>query len=238
MVRNSFIFVILVGLAVVFVSLIMDFSGNENLNDLAKFYTAPENIQDVNAANLVSAVVVTYRGLDTLGEVTILFITAAIIGFFLKTQVSGRKDYDVRKSSDILITASKILVPVIILFGIYVIINGHLTPGGGFQGGAIIASAVVLAMLANPGMKFNHKLFTVLESISGVSFVLIGIAGVVYAGGFLDNRFIPTGKVGDLISAGAIPLIYIFIGLKVGSELSNILGSLKETQQADVEHAE
>jgi multicomponent Na+:H+ antiporter subunit B len=117
-----------------------------------------------------------------------------------------------------------------ILFGVYVIINGHLTPGGGFQGGAIIASAMVLALLANPHMKFNHQLFNVLESISGVSFVLMGIAGIVYAGGFLDNRILPGGEVGTLISAGAIPLIYIFIGLKVGSELSNIVGNLQVTQ--------
>ncbi len=230
MLRNSFILVILAGLSVVFFQLFLDFSGNEKLNSLAQYYAQPGNIEAVNAVNLVSAVVVTYRGLDTLGEVTILFLTAAIIGFFLKGRLSNQTEHKFRKSGDILITSSQILVPVMILFGIYVIINGHLTPGGGFQGGAIIASAVVLAMLADPTMKFNHKLFTILESISGLSFVLIGVAGMILAGGFLDNRIISVGKFGNLISAGAIPLLYIFIGLKVGSELSNILGSLKETQ--------
>lgn len=233
MVRNSFVLIILVALIAVFSSMLLGFNGNDELNSLAQYYTQYDNIEKVNAANLVSAVVVTYRGFDTLGEVTILFLTASIIGFFLKKQLSGSKEREVRKSSDILITASKILVPVMVLFGVYVIINGHLTPGGGFQGGAIIASAMVLALLANPNMKFNHTLFTVLESISGVSFVLIGIAGIAFAGGFLDNRIIPGGQLGALLSAGAIPLIYIFIGLKVGSELSNILGSLQVTQSEE-----
>jgi multicomponent Na+:H+ antiporter subunit B len=230
MVRNSFRLIILVGLLVIFSTLVWSFNGNNELNSLAQLHTQQENIEAVNAANLVSAVVVTYRGFDTLGEVTILFLTASIIGFFLKKKLSDTQRKEVRESSDILVTASKILVPVMILFGVYVIINGHLTPGGGFQGGAIIASAMVLALLANPHMKFNHQLFNVLESISGVSFVLMGIAGIVYAGGFLDNRILPGGEVGTLISAGAIPLIYIFIGLKVGSELSNIVGNLQVTQ--------
>ena len=230
MVRNSFILILLVGLLVVFSDLFLNFMGNDQLNSLAQTYASQENIEKVNAANLVSAVVVTYRGFDTLGEVTILFLTAAIIGFILKKKIVGSTIRSVRKSSDILVSASKILVPVMMLFGIYVILNGHLTPGGGFQGGAIIASAMVLALLANPNMKFNHGLFTVLESISGVSFVLIGIAGIALAGGFLDNRIIPIGELGTLISAGAIPIIYIFIGLKVGSELSTILGNLQVTQ--------
>lgn len=233
MVRNSLILLLLVGLILVFSGLFLNFRGNDQLNSLAQSYAQQENIEKVNAANLVSAVVVTYRGFDTLGEVTILFLTASIIGFFLKKQIKGSSNRNVRKSSDILLTASKVLVPVMVLFGIYIIINGHLTPGGGFQGGAIIASAVVLALLANPNMKFNHRLFSVLESISGVSFVLIGVAGIALAGGFLDNRIIPTGELGTLLSAGAIPIIYIFIGLKVGSELSTILGNLQLTQNKE-----
>jgi multicomponent Na+:H+ antiporter subunit B len=230
MVHNSFRLAMLIALLIIFSSLIWSFNGNTQLSELAQFYTQKENIEDVNAANLVSAVIVTYRGFDTLGEVTILFLAASIIGFLLKKKLSDTESDQVRESSDLLLTASKILVPVMILFGIYVIINGHLTPGGGFQGGAIIASAMVLALMANPRMKFNRNLFNVLESISGVSFVLLGIAGIIYAGGFLDNRIFPAGELGSLLSAGAIPLIYIFIGLKVGSELSNIVGDLRITQ--------
>jgi len=63
--------------------------------------------------------------------------------------------------------------------------------------------------------------------LSGTLYVLAGIAGLILAGGFLDNRFLPIGNFGQILSAGAIPLIYTFIGLKVGTELTGILSSMK-----------
>jgi multicomponent Na+:H+ antiporter subunit B len=57
------------------------------------------------------------------------------------------------------------------------------------------------------------------------------LAGLLFAGGFLDNRILPLGNVGDLLSAGAIPLIYSLIGLKVGTELSSIVSSINETKE-------
>jgi multicomponent Na+:H+ antiporter subunit B len=116
------------------------------------------------------------------------------------------------------------------MLGVYIFMNGHLTPGGGFQGGAVIATGMVLMIMAKPNVKFNHKLLAFIESVSGVGFVIIGVLGVILAAGFLDNRILPLGNFGTLISAGVIPIIYVLIGLKVGSELTNILDSLKETQ--------
>ncbi len=121
-------------------------------------------------------------------------------------------------------------MPVIFLFGVYVFINGHLSPGGGFQGGAIIASGLVLMLLAQPAKEVGHKLITVVESVSGISFVLIGVAGVLFASGFLDNKLLSLGKLGTIFSAGVIPVIYIFVGLKVGAELSGIITNLHENQ--------
>lgn len=230
MIRNSLIIVLLAGLAAIFYGLFSNYHGTDKPNQLASYYTAEKNINAVNSANLVTAVVVTYRGFDTLGEVTILFITASIVGFFMKGKVKPKEQRAVRETSEILATATKVLVPVFIMFGIYIMINGHLTPGGGFQGGAVIASSVVLLLLSNPNMKINRTLFTVLESISGVGFVVVGIFGIILAGGFLDNRIMEMGKLGSLLSAGAIPIIYSFIGLKVGSELSNLLGDFNEVQ--------
>jgi len=207
---------------------------DEQLNEVATRY-AEKGPVEVGAANLVTAVIVTYRGLDTLGEVTILFLTASIIGFFLKINREDLKaPSNIRKTSEILETASRVITPLIFLFGVYVFINGHLTPGGGFQGGAIIASALVLMLLANPLLSVNHKIISVVESLSGFSFVLLGIFGLLLAGGFLDNTFIGTGRFGTLFSAGAIPIIYIFIGLKVGSELSGIVSNMQETQKEEI----
>ena len=60
--------------------------------------------------------------------------------------------------------------------------------------------------------------------------LLIGVFGMAWAGGFLDNRILPLGDYGQILSAGAIPLIYTLIGLKVGAEFSSILESLEETE--------
>ncbi|MDI3527744.1 MAG: hypothetical protein PWR03_1927 [Tenuifilum sp.] len=230
MIKKGILLILLVGFIAVISSLIINFTGSDELNPLAKHY-AENGPSEVGAANLVTAVVVTYRGFDTLGEVTILFIAAAIVGFFLKALNSDvNRPSSLRQTSEILQTASTLLVPTIFMLGAYIFINGHLTPGGGFQGGAVIATGVMMVILARPTSKFNHKLISVLESISGVAFVILGVLGLVLASGFLNNSFLPLGTFGKILSAGAIPVIYVFIGIKVGSELTGILDSLKEHQ--------
>jgi len=85
-------------------------------------------------------------------------------------------------------------------------------------------------LLADPVKAFSHGLIGVIESLAGVVYVLIGLAGLVLAGGFLDNRLLPLGEFGHLFSAGAIPVIYSLIGLKVGAEFASMLASLSETE--------
>jgi len=232
MIKNTIIFVIVLAFGFIFFSLFLDFNGSEELKGIGKYY-AENGADEVGAANLVTAIVVTYRGLDTLGEVSILFLAAAIIGFVLSLSSSNNEDRKFRKASEILKTTSVVLVPIIFVFGAYVFINGHLTPGGGFQGGAIIASGVLLLFLADPKRKINHKLIQWVEAISGLSFILLGIAGFVLAGGFLDNSFLSLGKLGTLFSAGAVPIIYIAVGLKVGAELTSIITNYNEIQKEE-----
>ncbi|MBU2555850.1 MAG: Na(+)/H(+) antiporter subunit B [Bacteroidetes bacterium] len=230
MIKKLLIVGLLAGVAFMFYGLLISYNGTETLTGLGSYY-AQNGAREVGAANLVSAIVVTYRGLDTLGEVTILFLAAAIIGFVLKLKKDEVLEArPVRETSELLTSASQVIVPVIFLVGVYIFINGHLTPGGGFQGGAVIASGVLLMLLANPTMHISHNIVATIESISGIAFVAIGILGIVLAGGFLDNRLLPLGEFGTLLSAGAIPLIYIFIGLKVGAELSNIIGTISYNQ--------
>jgi multicomponent Na+:H+ antiporter subunit B len=208
-----------------------NFSGNDQLSQTAAYYAQPQNIEKVNAPNLVTAIVVTYRGLDTLGEVTVLFLTAAIIAFFIKKQSYTRK---LRINSEIFKTAASVLFPIILMLGIYIFMNGHLTPGGGFQGGAVIASGVILSLLAFPNEPVNNSIFNYVESASGLVFVGLAALGAVIGAGFLDNAILPLGTFGKLFSAGAIPVIYSFVGLKVGAELSNIITKYKSAQ-TDIE---
>jgi multicomponent Na+:H+ antiporter subunit B len=233
MLKNGLILIVMIAFSMIFVNLFISYEGNSELSSLGKYY-AENAVSEVGAQNLVTSVVVTYRGFDTLGEVVILFLTAAIIGFFLKLSKVEKNTEDriknLKSASEILQTGSKALAPLIFMFGIYIFINGHLTPGGGFQGGAVIATGFVLMLIANPVQKVNHGIISFVESISGLSFVIIGILGIILAGGFLDNHILKLGTFGEILSAGAIPIIYSFIGLKVGSELSGIVGSFNEAQ--------
>ena len=231
MIRRFTVLLLLAGLGVVFFSLWSGYTPDSELNYTASYY-ANQTAQDVGAANIVTAIIVTYRGLDTLGEVTVLFLTAAIVGLVLHRDKRGEEETlrALSPSGELLMTGTRLLVPLILLLGIYVFVNGHLTPGGGFQGGAILASAVLMLLLSDPLRLISSRLIAIVESTSGLIFVGLGILGVVLAGGFLDNRILPTGTLGAMFSAGAIPIIYSVVGLKVGAEFSSMLVNLSKTE--------
>lgn len=230
MIKRFIALLLLLAIGGLFASLLAGYTPDAELNQTARYY-AEHTAQDIGAANIITAIIVTYRGLDTLGEVTVLFLAASIVGLVLalggKSARAGRAVVPV---GELLTTGSRYLAPLIMLFGVYVFVNGHLTPGGGFQGGAILASGVLLLLLADPLKHFSHTLIATIESFAGITYILIGLFGLVLAGGFLDNRFLPTGELGALFSAGAIPLIYSLIGLKVGAEFASMLASLSETE--------
>lgn len=229
MVKKIFVLVILVFFAVMLLPLAKDLTPFQELSPVAKKYVE-DGPEELGGANLVTSVIVTYRGLDTLGEVAVLFIAAAGVGFFLRKERKGSKSKK-RDSSQILQSGTVFLFPLILAFGVYIFLHGHLTPGGGFQGGVVIASGIVLLLLSRVATKINNTVLHLVESLSGAAYITIGVLGLVLAAGFLDNRFIELGEFGRLLSAGAIPLIYSFIGLKVGAELVGIIDNMQKDQQ-------
>jgi len=240
MIKRAIVILFLFALSIIFADFVMEYQADKELNSTGLYY-AEHTAQDIGAANIVTAIIVTYRGLDTLGEVTVLFLTAAIVGLLLSKgahssglkSVHGQTSTKKRvKSGELLTTGSYLLVPLILLLGAYVFINGHLTPGGGFQGGAIVASGILLLLLTDPMRKFSHQIIATVESISGLLFLFIGVLGIFFAGGFLDNSPLPLGEFGSLFSAGAIPFIYSLVGLKVGAEFSSMLVNLSATKNA------
>ena len=130
-------------------------------------------------------------------------------------------------------TISSWVKVLIFLFGIYIILFGHLTPGGGFAGGVILASSYVLLMLAF-GREFAEKNLSLpfvskLDCLGAFLFALVAILGFVYGGSFFVNflyqKYLP-GEPLHLISAGTIPLSNIFIGLKVAASLFLVILTL------------
>ncbi len=199
--------------------------------ETATAFYLDKSVNDLKVANTITAVVVNFRGFDTLGEVSVLFLAATGLASVLyrrkedDDEVEEKVDRIQTSSSSLMRTGAKILFPLILLLGIYVFIHGHLTPGGGFQGGAIIATGFLLMLITFKRFNTNHNVMVWLESLSGLAFVGIGIYGLVAYGSFLQNTG-STGNLNELVSGGFIPLIYIFVGVKVGTELTNVLDIL------------
>lgn len=231
MIKRLFSMILLLGFIFMFFIIVNNIEHPVVLKGVGKEYAERSGAQELGAQNIVTAIIVTYRGLDTLGEVAVLFIAATGIAVLLrrKEKKEDKKAISKRPSSEILMTGSTLLAPMVIIFGIYIFLNGHLSPGGGFQGGAVIASAIMLLFLADTKYRINHSVFGWIESLSGFSYVVIGVLGLFMIGAenFLDNRILPMGEFGKILSAGAIPVIYTLVGLKVGTELASILDNMK-----------
>jgi multicomponent Na+:H+ antiporter subunit B len=212
--------------AVIFATITIGYSEQEALRPLAENYVRLVPA-DLGAPNVITGILLTFRAFDTLGEVAVLFMVAAAVGLVCggkaAAQTNSRDTEAATPASEIVRTASQILIPLIAIFAAYIIMNGHISAGGGFQGGAVIASAVLLLLLANPSQALNTAFLSIAESFAGVLFVLVGIAGLVFSGGFLDNRVLPLGTFGAFFSAGATPIFSVLLGVKVGCELSLIL---------------
>ena len=178
-------------------------------------YQKSEGLES-GSANYVTSIIVNYRSFDTLGEVTVLFISAFGVALLLGGKRKRQKN--MFEPNFILKHGARLVFGLMVIFGVYMFSHGHLTPGGGFPGGSIIAASILLLYMADNEFRAKMKSLKATEGIAGSLYVIIGLLAVVLGGYFLAN-FLPTGIVGDLLSGGVIPIVYILIGLKVGSEL-------------------
>jgi multicomponent Na+:H+ antiporter subunit B len=119
---------------------------------------------------------------------------------------------------------------MIFMYGIYVIVHGHLTPGGGFAGGVIMAGSLIVIILAygSDFMKLVKEKTgtTVVESFSTIMVIMIAASGFLFGTKVFFNNFLPKGIVGHLVSAGVLPLYNIFVGAEVASSIFIIFLSL------------
>lgn len=187
------------------------------------------SLKDLHVANAVTAIVVNFRGFDTLGEVTVLFIASTGLGSILYRKREHMHDLNIKRkapvASRIVQVSGKLLFPLIVLLGAYVFVHGHLTPGGGFQGGVIIATGVLLMLLAYRHFSINHSSLTWIEALAGATFAGLGLTGLALGKDFLEN-FLPVGVLNNLLSGGIIGIIYVAIGFKVAAELTGILDTM------------
>ena len=140
--------------------------------------------------------------------------------------------------SKIVRTVANQLMLFVLVFGLYVIMHGHVTPGGGFQGGAVIASGVVMLIVAFGSGQIKKSLrerrLSLVESSGALLFILVAFAGIgtVFFYNFLVGSRIfggipPTGSnPGDVWTGGVIPLMNLAVGLKVIAGLSAVVLAL------------
>ncbi len=184
-------------------------------------------VPDRRVTNAPTAVNFDYRGFDTLGEEYILFVSIAALAVLLRREVGEKKDVGEEK-----ITATEIgqaglvqwfsylLFGPMVVFGIYVILHGQLTPGGGFHGGVIVGSAWLLIYIA-VGVRSFHMItpkspVDAAEAAGAAMYAIIGLISLGMGGLFLQNT-LPLGQVGSILSGGTIPLINFFVGAEVAT---------------------
>ena len=132
-------------------------------------------------------------------------------------------------SSKIIRTIAQKLFPFIMLFGFYLISHGHLSPGGGFQGGVVLGTAIILLALSHSieqtEKKFKSRWLNMLEKLGILTLIFLGFLGIFFGYSFLGN-FLPLGKPGQIASGGLMLPFNIAIGIKVAAGVSAIFYAL------------
>ena len=200
-------------------------------------------LQETGAVNIVTGMILDYRAFDTFGESNVLFIATITVLILMRldpekkapakkgvpvyqkpedeltiaqAQANDRKFEP--KNDVILQKIAGLLVPIIIIFGIYVILNGHISPGGGFSGGAIIGAGLILYLNAF-GFEKTERFFTEKTykwiSFAALTFYCLAKSYSFYTGANHLESGIPLGTAGAILSSGLILPLNICVGLVV-----------------------
>lgn len=193
----------------------------------------------------VAAVTFDYRGFDTLGEESMLF--AAVLGVVIllrEHERAAKSDEErpgpdiARHPSDAVRLAALTVMGTTVVFGLYIVSHGQLTPGGGFQGGVILSTAPLLAYLAAQptvlGRIAPEWLSRIAEAVGLLGYLALGLYPLLRGQPFLSN-FLPLGELGDVYSSGTIFALNLVTGLAVAAGfvylLSSFLEKARETRQ-------
>ena len=224
--------IFLVAMLLIAVSYLPAYGHMENPvnNEVSQRYIE-NGLEETGAVNIVTGMILDYRAFDTLGESHVLFIATCTVLILLrkdKKKDENGQDIEVSdriyepKNDLILQTAARVLVPPIIIFGIYVILGGHLGPGGGFSGGAIIGAGLILYLNAFGFQKterfFTEKVYKVL-SVCALGCYCLAKSYSFYTGANHIESVIPLGTPGAILSSGLILILNICVGVVVAGTM-------------------
>lgn len=182
-----------------------------------------------HATDTVNAITYDYRGFDTLGEEFILFSAVTGVMLLLRPETKEQRRQSEEENnpqsfqdraalSETVQVFTTAIFGFSVLWGLYIATHGQLTPGGGFQGGVVIAAAPMLLYIAENTEAFrrivSHPIVEFFEGLGAAAYALIGLAALAAGAPFLTN-FLPLGTTGDVFSSGTIALISACVGIEV-----------------------
>lgn len=200
-------------------------------NEVAERYIE-DGLQETGAVNIVTGMILDYRAFDTLGESHVLFIATCTVLILLRldgdkkgngTGYYMENDRTHEPKNDVILqTVARILVPPIFIFGIYIILGGHLGPGGGFSGGAVIGAGLILYLNAF-GFQKTERFFTQ-KTYKRMSFCALACYCLAksysfYTGANHIESVIPLGTPGAILSSGLILVLNICVGIVVAGTM-------------------
>ncbi|MEU8591689.1 MnhB domain-containing protein [Streptomyces sp. NPDC048664] len=192
-----------------------------------------------HTANTIASINFDLRAYDTLGEMSILF--AAVLGCVVLLRQARDEHRQAPEPADVTAPVRRyalLVLPVALVVGLYVIAHGQLSPGGGFQGGVVAATALHLLYLGADYRALERVrpvgVFEVMDAVAACAYVLVGLAGLLVGGSFLANTVLPYGTFNTLSSGGTVPLLNAAIGMEVASAVVVLLARFLE-QAVEIE---
>ncbi len=221
--------VVIVALLLATVSELPPFGDENNpANNVVIMRYVENGGDETGAQNIVAGLILDYRAFDTFGESAVLFTAAVSVLMLLGASRRNKKSkqkFLLRPHSldePILRGVASLSIPAILMLGCVVVINGHLSPGGGFSGGAILSTALILAANAYGFGRvhefFNERTF-IISSSTALMIYAVSKGYSFFTGANNLHSIIPKGTIGNILSAGLILPLNICVGLIVAGTL-------------------
>ena len=211
----------LIGILLITVSFLPLYGNPDNPahNEVSERYIE-KGLEETGSVNIVSGMILDYRAFDTLGESHVLFTASAAVMLLMKKDKKGKEETNKfsPKRDPIVKNVARFIIPFLLVFGVYLMLNGHLSPGGGFSAGAVMGAGLILYSSAF-GYKKIKKVITE-KFVKTVTFCsLLFYAGIKGYSFFTGANHIPTGiplgTPGAILSSGLILPLNIAVGLVV-----------------------
>ena len=206
----------------------------ETINELTERYIV-SGLKETGAVNIVAGIILDYRAFDTLGESFVLFCALNCVLILLRID-SGEDTHHQElyfnlAHDDILRKSALFSIPIVFVYGIYVLLNGHLSPGGGFSGGAVIGAGIILLSIAYgeraSGALISEKVFRTV-CFCALAFYCVAKSYSFFTGANHLQSIIKPGTPGAILSGGLILPLNIAVGMVVSCTIYGMYRMFKK----------